>query len=120
MRYLAANAGETSGDIFFMGRSLMSAPPSELERLRGGKLGMIFQNPSSSLNPTLTIGEQITESLTLHRGMDRRPAWDQAARILSGVDIQNPAKILRSEEHKSEFQSLMRISYAVFCLKKKK
>src|SRR3546814_9566271 len=114
----------------------MSAPPSELERLRCGKLGMIFQNPSSSLNPTLTIGEQITESLTLHRGMDRRQAWDQAARILSGVDIQNPAKILRryphqasggekqrilrSEEHTSELQSLMRISYAVFCLKKKK
>lgn len=112
MRYLAANAVEKGGDILFMGLSLMALQAREIERLRGGKLGMIFQNPSSSLNPTLTIGEQITESLALHRGMDRKRAWEHAERILAGVDIKDPLEILRRYPHQASGGEKQRILIA--------
>ena len=113
MRYLAANAIEKGGDILFMGRSLMALQAREIERLRGGKLGMIFQNPSSSLNPTLTIGEQITESLALHRGMDQKRAWDHAAQILASVDIKDPPEILRRYPHQASGGEKQRILIAI-------
>jgi peptide/nickel transport system ATP-binding protein len=112
MRYLALNAVEASGDIVFMGQNLMTLPPDRLERLRGGKLGMIFQDPSASLNPTLTIGEQIAESLILHRALDKKQAWAYAEQILANVDIKDPAKILRRFPHQASGGEKQRILIA--------
>ena len=63
-----------SGSVMFMGRELMDLAPKEMRRLCGADIAMVFQDPMSSLNPVMTIGKQITESLRLHLGMSRSEA----------------------------------------------
>src|SRR6202011_4613546 len=64
----------TAGEVLFDGRDLMGLSEEQMRRVRGGDIGMVFQEPMTSLNPVLTIGRQITESLEQHRGMDRAAA----------------------------------------------
>ena len=64
----------TGGQILFAGRDLLRASDEEMRRIRGGDIGMIFQEPMTSLNPVLTIGRQITEALEQHRGVTRAAA----------------------------------------------
>ncbi|HEX7388179.1 MAG TPA: ABC transporter ATP-binding protein [Castellaniella sp.] len=113
MRYLAHNARETSGDILFMQKSLMHLPARELTRLRGGKLGMIFQDPSASLNPTLPLGTQVIEPLMLHRGLDRKQASTLAEQILADVDITNPKALLERYPHQASGGEKQRLLIAV-------
>ena len=61
----------TEGEVLFAGRNLMRLSEEEMRQVRGGDIGMVFQEPMTSLNPVLTIGRQITETLEQHRGMDR-------------------------------------------------
>ena len=61
----------TDGEILFAGRDIMQLSDAEMREIRGGDIGMVFQEPMTSLNPVLTIGRQITETLEQHRGMDR-------------------------------------------------
>ena len=62
----------TQGEILFAGRDLLQLSEAEMREVRGGEIGMVFQEPMTSLNPVLTIGRQITETLEQHRGLDRR------------------------------------------------
>ena len=64
----------TQGEILFAGRDLLRLSPEEMREVRGSEIGMIFQEPMTSLNPVLTIGRQITETLQQHRGADRATA----------------------------------------------
>ena len=73
----------TGGEIRFAGRDILQLSDAEMREVRGGEIGMVFQEPMTSLNPVLTIGRQITETLEQHRGMDRAavaPARGRAAR----------------------------------------
>lgn len=76
-----------SGSVRVDGKELCGGPRSALEAVRGGKIAMIFQDPSSSLNPVLRIGRQITEALALHRGLRGEPAKTEALRLLDMVGI---------------------------------
>ncbi|MCJ8518815.1 peptide/nickel transport system ATP-binding protein [Pseudorhizobium tarimense] len=76
-----------SGSVRIEGNELCSAPRQALERVRGGRIAMIFQDPSSSLNPVIRIGRQITEALTLHRGIGGETARAEALRLLDMVGI---------------------------------
>jgi oligopeptide/dipeptide ABC transporter ATP-binding protein len=75
------------GRIDFEGRELLALTESEMRAVRGDRIGMIFQEPMTSLNPTFTVGYQIAEVLTLHRGLDRAQARGEAARLLTQVGI---------------------------------
>src|SRR3546814_4420682 len=104
---------------------LIGKSQRELSALRGKRIAMIFQDPMTSLNPVMTVGEQIVEAITIHdRAMPRQAKIERALDLLKLVSIPFPERrrqqYPRSEEHTSELQSLMRISYAVFRLKKKK
>ena len=76
-----------SGSVRFQGRDVLALSRRELRELRGSQISMIFQDPMSSLNPVFTIGDQITEPLRQHRGMGRRKARQEAARLLERVGI---------------------------------
>ena len=67
--YLGPNGRVTGGDIRFQGQSLLGRTPEALRQLRGDRIAMVYQDPQTSLNPALRIGEQLAEVLTVHRGL---------------------------------------------------
>jgi oligopeptide transport system ATP-binding protein len=75
------------GEIIFEGKDLLKLSEEEMRHIRGNRIAMVFQEPMTSLNPVLTIGRQITESLELHRGLDREVALEEAAKFLKLVGI---------------------------------
>ncbi len=76
-----------SGAIRFAGRDLLGLSEAEMRQVRGNEISMIFQEPMTSLNPVLTIGRQIAETLTLHQGLDHKAALDRAVDMLRLVHI---------------------------------
>jgi peptide/nickel transport system ATP-binding protein len=78
---------------------LMTLPESAMQRVRGERIGMIFQNPMTHLDPVMTIGEQIGESLRFHKGITRRDAAGRAVELLRQVGIPDPALRSRSYPH---------------------
>ena len=90
MDLLPNNGRVVSGSIKLNGEELTSMPKKARNALRGKKMGMIFQEPMTALNPLLTIGRQMTEGLMLHRGMSKKEAYDTAVDYLEKVGIANP------------------------------
>ena len=89
----------TAGSIKFRGQDLLTLPEDRRRGLRGSSMAMIFQEPMTCLNPVYTVGQQIGEVLTLHRGMNKRQALASAAEYLERVGIPDPVKRLRSFPH---------------------
>jgi oligopeptide transport system ATP-binding protein len=75
------------GQAFFLGRDLLAMSQKELQKVRGSQIGMIFQDPMTSLNPVLTIGKQLQEPLMVHLGMTEADANDRAVELLAMVGI---------------------------------
>ena len=107
----------TADELSFEGQDLAAMPLAELRRLRGKRIGFIFQNPLSSLNPLLTVGEQIAETVRVHLGLSRRAARDRAAELLDRVGIPNARG--RLDDHPHQFSGGMRqramIAMAIAC-----
>ncbi len=100
LRLIASPPGRTvAGSIRFQGRDLLGLSEPEMREVRGNEISMIFQEPMTSLNPVLTIGRQIAEALTLHRGMDRGSAWAKAVEMLALVNIPEPARRVAEYPH---------------------
>ena len=101
MRLLPEESSEIKKDsiITFEGEDVMSMKGKRLTDLRGGDIAMIFQDPMTSLNPTLTIGMQVTEALKIHRGLKGDDAKREAVRLLELVQIPEAAKRLKSYPH---------------------
>ncbi|HEU5243185.1 MAG TPA: ABC transporter ATP-binding protein [Gaiellaceae bacterium] len=106
-----------SGAVRFDGRDLTRLSERELEDVRGREIGMVFQDPMTSLNPTLTIGTQITEILQRHLGLDRRRARRRAGELLAEVGI--PRAHERLDDYPHRFSGGMRqrvgIAMAIAC-----
>jgi oligopeptide/dipeptide ABC transporter ATP-binding protein len=88
-----------SGKIIFDGQDLLSLRAKELQDLRGRSISMIFQDPTTSLNPVLTVGEQIAETLLRHTAMNRREALQKSADLLSRVELPSPKEKLQYYPH---------------------
>ncbi|WP_114966414.1 ABC transporter ATP-binding protein [Alkalilacustris brevis] len=88
-----------SGAIRFNGRDLLKLSPDEMRRIRGNEISMIFQDPMSSLNPVLTVGDQLTEAIILHQGLGYKGAMTRAREMLDLVHIPEPEARLREYPH---------------------
>jgi peptide/nickel transport system ATP-binding protein len=88
-----------SGAIRFAGRDLLGLSEAEMRQVRGNEISMIFQEPMTSLNPVLTIGRQIAETLTLHQGLDHRAALDKAVDMLRLVHIPEARRRITEYPH---------------------
>jgi peptide/nickel transport system ATP-binding protein len=85
-----------SGELRFEGRDLLKLGETEMRKLRGDRIAMIFQEPMSALNPLHRIGAQVAEPLMLHRGLSRTAAWAEAVRLLDRVQLRDPAGMARA------------------------
>jgi oligopeptide/dipeptide ABC transporter ATP-binding protein len=101
LRLLPAATGRIrAGAILFEGRDLLTLPARELRRIRGRDVAMVFQDPTAYLNPSLTIGRQLTEAIRAHdRSVSRRAADARAVELLGLVGIPSPAACLRQHPH---------------------
>jgi len=103
----------TGGSIWFQGENLLQKKESELRRIRGSRISMIFQEPMTSLNPVLTIGYQITESLRAHQKIGRTSAREQALNLLQLVGITDPEKRLNEYPHQMSGGMRQRVMIAI-------
>ena len=105
------------GEIHFGGRDLLRVSYDEIRKVRGGDIGMIFQEPMTALNPVYTIGMQVVESLRLHNRISRREAFDRAVEMLQHVGI--PDALKRMHDFPHQFSGGMRqrvmIAIALVC-----
>ncbi|HEX4367342.1 MAG TPA: ABC transporter ATP-binding protein [Rhodopila sp.] len=102
-----------SGEIIFDGRDLLKLPDEAMRKLRGGEIGMIFQEPMTSLNPVLTVGRQITETLEQHRGATPAVARQRARDLLGMVGIADPDRRLKQYPHQLSGGMRQRIMIAI-------
>jgi oligopeptide/dipeptide ABC transporter ATP-binding protein len=118
MRLVAPPAGQiVGGQIIFKGRDLLTLGEDEMRRVRGREIGMIFQEPMTSLNPVLTIGRQLTEGLEIHLGMSGDDAKRRAAELLGMVGIPDGARRLAQYPHQFSggMRQRMMIAMALAC-----
>lgn len=118
LRLIASPPGEiVAGKALFFGQDLLHMSNEEIRHVRGGQIGMVFQDPMTSLNPVLTIGKQLEEPLMLHVGMNKKQAEARAAELLTLVGIPNAKERLKDYPH--QFSGGMRqrvmIAMALSC-----
>jgi peptide/nickel transport system ATP-binding protein len=117
LRLLQEPPARMAGQIRFDGRNLLELPEAEMRKLRGNEIGMIFQEPMTSLNPVLTVGRQIAEAIRLHQGLSKRAARERAIEMLKLVGI--PAPERREREYPHQLSGGMRqrvmIGIALVC-----
>ncbi|RMF87598.1 MAG: ABC transporter ATP-binding protein [Nitrospinota bacterium] len=87
------------GEILFQGRDLLKLSKSEMRKIRGNEISMIFQEPMTSLNPVFTIGNQIAEAIILHQGLSKKAALDKAVEMLKLVGIPSPEQRVHEYPH---------------------
>ena len=106
-----------AGKIIFQGKDLLTLSEKELQKIRGNRISMIFQEPMTSLNPVFTVGNQLAEAVKLHQGLDDKAAMNKAIEILQLVGIPSPDK--RVEQYPFELSGGMRqrvmIAMALSC-----
>ena len=105
------------GQILWQGRDIVPLHPDEMNQIRAKEIGIIFQEPMTSLNPVYTVGDQIAEVIRLHEGLGRRAALDRAVEMLALVQISNPKR--RVHDYPHQFSGGMRqrvmIAMALSC-----
>jgi peptide/nickel transport system ATP-binding protein len=114
MGLVAAPGGRVAGgSILVDGRDLSTLREREREQLRGDRMAMIFQEPMTSLNPVMTVGDQVAESLRIHRGLSRRDALEKARLLFEEVKIPSAAQRLRDYPHQFSGGMRQRVMIAI-------
>ncbi|TYB97065.1 ABC transporter ATP-binding protein [Micromonospora sp. WP24] len=103
----------TGGQILFEGRDLRSLPADEVRRTRGVRMGMVFQDPLTSLNPTMRIGYQVAEPLRVHEGAGKAEARERAVEILRRVGMPRPDRIVDNYPHELSGGMRQRVAIAM-------
>ncbi|WP_213996599.1 ABC transporter ATP-binding protein [Tepidanaerobacter syntrophicus] len=101
------------GEILFRGENLLKKSESEMRKIRGNDISMIFQEPMTSLNPVFTVGEQIAEAIELHQGLDKKQAMDKAVEMLKLVGIPSAEKRVYDFPHQMSGGMRQRVMIAM-------
>ncbi len=114
---LPETAHVRTGHIRFDGKELLGRPDSEMEKLRGSQITMIFQDPATSLNPVFSVGEQITRVIRTHENVEKPAAEERAKKLFRRVGLADPQKILKSYAHELSggMQQRAMIAMALAC-----
>ena len=100
LRLIPPQSGKiASGEILFKGKDLTRLNQKEIRQIRGNEIAMIFQDSMTGLNPVMTIGKQLVETITAHSKMDKKEAWERAREMLMKVGIPSPAQRLKEYPH---------------------
>jgi len=105
MRLLQSST-KTEGTIIYKGTNLLKISEAEMRMIRGEEIAMILQNPTTSLNPVMRVGEQIAEAIQLHQGLSKRDSKEKAIEMLDAVRIPSPSQ--RANEYPHEFSGGMK------------
>ena len=101
------------GEILFDGTNLLTLPDEQLRSIRGNDIAMIFQEPMTSLNPVFTVGNQICETLMLHKSMNKKEAWARAIELLDQVGIPDPQRSIAKYPHEMSGGQKQRVMIAM-------
>lgn len=113
LRLLPRSATITNGTVSFDGENLLEVPRAEMEQIRGGKIAMIFQDPSSSLNPVFTIGSQMKRVIRQHTDLKDNAATARAAEMLAAVGLPDVKRVMRSYPHQLSGGQQQRVMIAM-------
>lgn len=113
MQILAETGKVTQGEILFNGENILNWNEKQLEKFRGEKISIIFQDPMTSLNPTFTIGWQLIEAIRLHTDKDKKQAWDRAVEMLTLVGVNEPEARMKQYPHELSGGMRQRIMIAM-------
>lgn len=102
-----------SGEVIFDGRNLLDLSTKEMTQIRGDRIAMIFQQPTSSLNPVFRVGDQISEVLQIHQGLDHKAGWGRSVELLEQVGIPDPERRVKSYPHELSGGMAQRVMIAM-------
>lgn len=103
----------SSGEIFFNGSDILKYDESKMRQMRGNQISMIFQEPMTSLNPVFKVGDQIAETLRIHKKLSKKEAWDRAVDLMNQVGIPNPAASAHKYPHEMSGGQKQRVMIAM-------
>jgi peptide/nickel transport system ATP-binding protein len=114
--FLGRNGKIVNGSILFQGRELVGRSQEELRRIRGDRIAMVYQDPMQALNPSMRIGDQMSEVLTIHRGMKKKDAEQKCLQMLERVYMADPANVMRRYPHQLSGGQQQRVVIAMALL----
>jgi oligopeptide/dipeptide ABC transporter ATP-binding protein len=113
MRLVGIPGRIVEGEVLFGGKDLLKLPEDEMVKMRGDRISMIFQQPQSSLNPVIQVGEQVAEVLLIHETMSKKEAWNQAVNLLRLVGIPDPERKAKAYPHEMSGGQAQRVMIAM-------
>ncbi|HRE26017.1 MAG TPA: ABC transporter ATP-binding protein [Anaerolineales bacterium] len=113
MRLIGQPGKTIDGEIFFDGRDLLKLPETEMVKVRGNKIAMIFQQPQTALNPVFRVGDQIAEVLDIHRSLGKEAGWKRAIELLKMVGIPDAERRAKSFPHELSGGMAQRVMIAM-------
>jgi len=116
VNFLGRNGKILEGSILFQGRELRGRTEEELRRLRGDQISMVYQDPMSALNPTLRVGDQLSEVLIVHRGLSKDDAYEKCIDMLNRVYMPDPETVMTRYPHQLSGGQQQRVVIAMALL----
>ncbi|MHB8173281.1 MAG: ABC transporter ATP-binding protein, partial [Nitrospirota bacterium] len=118
MRILPDPPGRVAGgEVVFEGANLLTLPEKQMRSIRGGRIGMVFQEPMTSLNPVFTVGDQVAEALIVHKGLKKEQALNRVSELFDLVGLPEPNKLLGAYPHQLSggMRQRVMIAMAISC-----
>jgi peptide/nickel transport system ATP-binding protein len=113
LRLIPEPPGKIAGSVRLQGKELLTCSDREMRKIRGNAISMVFQEPMTSLNPVLSVGRQLRETLRLHEGLDKKAAEARAVEMLAIVGIPDPHRRVREYPHQLSGGTRQRVMIAM-------